>query len=209
MTTSTGKVLCVPEGTPDARKPGVKQEKKTETFQDGSKKETDTTTTQDPKTGAINTTTTTTTTAGPGGGTSAGTTGTITTDGSSNSIKGSNGSGGSGEGGDGDCDPSLNFCGGPDTKGIYTKKEKTLGDAFSKFSNGFKQAGLGQAMTGFFTVNVPSGGCPNWTVHSDYLNWTMDLGPFFCNATAIQAFQIFGNVLLLVVTFVAFRWAIL
>lgn len=78
MTSTSGTVACVPEGTPDARPPTVTKTTKTETMPDGSTRTTTTTTTTDPATGATSTSTTTTTTAGPSGGTTAGEPGTST-----------------------------------------------------------------------------------------------------------------------------------
>lgn len=86
MTSSSGTVACVPEGTPDARKPDVKNEKKTETFPDGSTKTTDTTSTSDPATGAKDTQTTTTSTGGQSGAS-----GTTTSSGSSSGATKSDG----------------------------------------------------------------------------------------------------------------------
>lgn len=51
MTTSTGKVHCVPEGVPESNKPIVKKETEKQVYPDGSSKQTDTTTTRDPSTG--------------------------------------------------------------------------------------------------------------------------------------------------------------
>jgi hypothetical protein len=79
MTTTSGKIHCVPEGTPSSAKPTVSQSSSTSTAPDGSKKVDTTTTTTDPQTGAKSSSTTTTISAGPGGGTAAGTPGTSTT----------------------------------------------------------------------------------------------------------------------------------
>lgn len=62
LTTSTGKVLCVPEGTPDARKPGVQKTESKQTGPNGEVTTTEKTTTKDPQTGATHTSTTSTTT---------------------------------------------------------------------------------------------------------------------------------------------------
>lgn len=67
LTTQSGAVRCVPEGTPDAPKPKVEQKKREETFQDGSTKTTEETKTTDTRTGATHTATTTTTTSASSG----------------------------------------------------------------------------------------------------------------------------------------------
>lgn len=72
MTSSSGKVICVPEGTPDSRKPDIQKKSSIEKFADNSTKTTETVTTTDPQTNAKDTQTTTTTTGGLSG--SAGTT---------------------------------------------------------------------------------------------------------------------------------------
>ncbi|WP_234087409.1 hypothetical protein [Azonexus sp. R2A61] len=110
LTSSSGKVACVPEGTPDSSKPTVKKEQKSETYPDGSTKNTETTKTTDPKTGATDTSSTTTTSAGPNGGTQAGQPGTST---SESSSQGSGGKDGKGDDENSDfCDkhPELKVC---------------------------------------------------------------------------------------------------
>lgn len=86
-TSSSGKVLCVPEGTPNAPKPIVNKTEKKETFPDGSEKTTKTTTTKDPSTGATNTSSTSTSTGGMAGSAGSST----TTENSTGKGKGSNG----------------------------------------------------------------------------------------------------------------------
>lgn len=114
LTSSSGKVACIPEGTPSPRKPDVKVREKTETYPDNSKKTTTETKTTDPKTNASHTHTTTTSTGGMAG--PAGTT------------EGKESETGDGNGGDGDCEGED--CGEgeyqpgefPETEGLYTKK---------------------------------------------------------------------------------------
>lgn len=102
MTSSSGKVGCVPAGTVDASTPQVGTTTSTVTHPDGSTTTTTTTTTRDPTTGATSTTTTITNTPGPGGGTQSGEPGTTT------GTSDSNGGGGNGNG-DGEEDGS-DFC---------------------------------------------------------------------------------------------------
>lgn len=61
MTSSSGTIGCVPEGTPNSNPPVVKKEKETKTNADGTTATTETTTTRDPSTGAEQKTSTTTT----------------------------------------------------------------------------------------------------------------------------------------------------
>lgn len=219
MTSSSGAVKCVPEGTPDASKPVVKKETKNETFPDGSTKQTETTKTKDPNTGAEDTQTKTTTgPASSGGAGQAGPVGTGTSSGntSGNNTPGSgtggNGTGGNCEGencGDDACDPTLNFCGGPKTEGIYTKKEKTVEGPLQAFASGVRSSLLGTSVTGFFTVNIPSGGCPSWSVDVPYLKTRVDISQYMCSGAAVSAMDIIGSVLMVVAAFAAFRWAML
>ena len=61
MTSSSGTIGCVPEGTPNSNPPVVKKEKETKTNADGTTATTETTTTRDPSTGVEQKTSTTTT----------------------------------------------------------------------------------------------------------------------------------------------------
>ena len=90
MTSSSGKVLCVPEGTPDARKPDVQKKTQVEKYPDNTTKTTESTTTTDPQTNAKETVTNTTTTGGSSG--SAGTTQTNTSDSGNTGTGGKDGS---------------------------------------------------------------------------------------------------------------------
>lgn len=202
--TTTGKVLCLPEGTPEVRKPVVGKEKKAETFADGSKKETETITTRDPVTNNKDVAVNVTVTAGPTGGTQAGPVGTST---SSGQTSGS-GASGNGEGGGGDCDPSLQFCGGPSYEGIYQKKEKTFASVLDTFKNEANSAPVIAAANGFMTANVPAGSCPTWSVAVPLLNVTLDIGQYFCSSAAVSMMQLAGTIILAGVTFLAFKWAI-
>lgn len=82
MTSSSGTIGCVPEGTPNSNPPVVKKEKETKTNADGTTATTETTTTRDPSTGVEQKTSTTTTKDANGNTTgvtsSSGTTGTTT-----------------------------------------------------------------------------------------------------------------------------------
>lgn len=198
MTSSSGKVLCVPEGVPGVSKPVVRKSEEVQTFPDGSTKKTTTTTTTDPNTGAKDVQTTAVSSGGQ-----AGTAGTTTTNGGSSSD-------GDGDGdSDGDCDPTLNFCGGPDTTGLYEKKDKTVSSTLSTFADSVKGSAVGSAMSGFFTVSNHSGGCPAWVVNVAYLSVTVDIGQYFCTGTAMMMMDLVGAVLLAVASFVGFRWAVL
>lgn len=205
LTDSLGAIKCIPEGIP-SRKPEVEKKKKTETYPDNSTKTTETTTTTDPATGASDTTTTTTSTGGLSGSSGTSTSSEQTTG------KDKNGDG-KGDGGGG-CD-SSGKCGGggrgeyPGFDGLYEKGEKTFSSVLSDFSNGVKDSGMGKAVTGFFKLNSFGGSCPAWSVNVEFLKTSLDIGQYFCNSTAINYLQMFGNVLLIVVSFIAFSWAIL
>lgn len=90
MTTSTGKVHCVPEGVPESNKPIVKKETEKQNYPDGSSKQVDTTTTRDPSTGAEHKSVSITIGAATGGGAgTAGTPGTSTGTSTSGTTNGS------------------------------------------------------------------------------------------------------------------------
>lgn len=212
MTSSSGTVACVPEGTPDGRKPVIKKETKNETFPDGSTKNTETTKTKDPATGAEDTQTKTTTGPKPDG--SSGQAGPVGTGGSSGSNSGTGGGGGGncqeGENcNDEECDPTLNFCGGPKAEGIYTKKDKTAEGPLQAFASGVRSSLLGSNASGFFTVTIPSGGCPSWSVEVPYLKTHIDVSQYICSAPLVAAMDVIGAVLVVLAAFAAFRWAML
>lgn len=71
MTSSSGTVACVSEGTPSSNKPIVSRKSNTQTFPDGSTMTTETTVTRDPATGAEVTSEKITRTPATGGGTGA------------------------------------------------------------------------------------------------------------------------------------------
>lgn len=205
LTSSSGKVSCVPQGTVEARTPIVKTEKKTETFADNSTRTTETVTTTDPATSVFHTGTTVTATGGQSGAA-----GTSTSSGTSSTNSSGTGTAADGEGGGGgDCDPKKDFCGGPGTGGLYEKKSKTVASVVGDFKTGLMSSPVGSASTGFFTVSTPSGACPNWVVEVPFLNVTLNLSQHFCTSTAISMMQLVGAVLMFVAAFVGFRWAIL
>lgn len=203
-TSSSGKVLCLPPGTPDTSTPVVNKKTKTETFPDNSTKTTETTITTDPNTSASTTTVIVTGTGGQAGtGTSK------TTEYGSGAFGNDGGGGGGGGSGDGTCDPKKDFCGGPGTGGLYEKKTKTVSDVLNAAKSGIMQSGIGSAATGFFNVSVPGGACPNWVAAVSFLNIQLDVSQYFCTATAINMMNLVGAVLMFVAGFVGFRWAIL
>lgn len=209
MTSSSGRVMCVPEGTPSTNKPVVQTTSKTENFSDGSQRRTDTTTTTDPGTNATDTRQTVTAT-GAGGGSTTGQAGTVGTS-SSSSSSSTTGGGGSGTGGGGgECDPTLNFCGGPVAEGLYEKKDKTFSSVLNKFTADVKATPFGQAMEQTLNISAPSSGaCPNLTAAIPYLNASIDLAPYICSPTAVEYLEFMGTVLKIVVGYVALTWVFL
>ena len=205
ITSSSGNVMCLPAGIPNTSTPIVEKKKTVEQYPDGTQKATETTTTKDPNTGASDVQTTSTATAKTDGTAGmAGIPGTTSTGTNSGGVDG-NGDGA----GDGSCDPTLNFCGGPGVDGLYTKGEKTVQGVMQTFADGLAASPVGQATHGFLNVTEQGGSCPAWSVTVDYLQTTLDIGQYFCNATALQWLDIMGMVVLAVVSFVAFKWAIL
>lgn len=166
MTSSSGTVACVPEGTPTARKPEIETKKKTETFPDGSKKETTETTTKDPLTGAQTTTSSTTTTGKPDG-----TAGQAGTPGVSGATSDSGGEDGDGDGqGDGDGDCEGNDCGDgnpyPEVDGLWDKKYPDgLGKVIRDKVDLLKATSLGSLISQLAPSSLPSAGsCPDWSL---------------------------------------------
>lgn len=205
VTSSSGNVMCLPAGTvPTPSTPKVEKKTTTETYPDNSTKVTETTTTKDPYTNATHVITTATGSGGQAG------TGTTTTSTGTSSTNGAGGAPGAGAGeGDGACDPKSDFCGGPGTSGLYVKKDKTVQSVLDTFRTGLQSSPIGQAATGFLNVSTPGGSCPNWTVTVEWFNWTHNLGQYFCTSTALGWLDLFGWVIIAVVSFTAFRWAIL
>jgi hypothetical protein len=205
LTSSSGTVACVPAGTPSAETPKIVTAKTTDTYSDGSQKITTQTTTEAPSTGAKDVNVSVQVTANSSGTTGvAGTPG--TTGSSSSSVTDKTGDG---QGDGGSCDPTTDFCGGPSSSGLYTKKNKTISDSLNTFKTGLMGSGIGSAMTGFFAVSVPGGSCPAWAVDVPVLNVHLDISQYFCTSTALSMMNLVGAVLMFVAAFVGFRWAIL
>lgn len=123
MTSSSGKVACLPAGTPGSSAPVIRKESTTTNYPDGSAKTTETTYTRDPQTGAQETSQQITNTTATGGGAGqAGMPGTTNTTGSSGTTTGDNGTTPSAEPND-FCrnNPTLQIC-----KGDMNKEETQL-----------------------------------------------------------------------------------
>lgn len=169
LTSSSGTVSCIPQGTPAPRKPEVEEKKKKETFPDGSVKETNTKKTTDPKTGASHTHTTTSSTGGMAGPAGTGTS-------TENDGKPTDAGDGSGDGdgdGDGDCEGSECAPGEfPGTDGLYEKKyeggiQGVLNQRFSEI----RDTPLFQLGNTLVPTSVPnSGACTPFS-------FSMNIGP--------------------------------
>ena len=201
ITSSSGGVKCLPEGTPNTSKPSVEKKTKTETFPDNSTKTTTETTTRDPNTNATSVSTTTTSTGGQSG--PAGTS--TSQEGTTGKVGGGNGNGD----GDGSCDPTLNFCGGPSTDDLYKKKDKTMESVLGKFKDDVANTEFAKGAGAFFNVTIPGGSCGGMSANVPYLNMTVDLGQFLCTQQAAQLLEGVGAVLRVVVAFLAFTCAFL
>lgn len=160
LTSESGTVACVPEGTPEARKPVVKKEVEEQTYPDGSKKRTETTTTSDPKTGSSSTSSSTTNSAGPTGGTQSGSPGTTTST-KTGSTSGANGNG-DGDGG-GICDekPDMLACKVHSFTGTCDAEPSCEGDAAlcatAKAAWSLKCAYQADATTALVNKDAPGG----------------------------------------------------
>lgn len=206
LTSSSGKVGCVPPadpntGLPPGRTPTVTEKTKTETFSDNSTKTTTDTTVTDPGTMASHTSSTTTTTAATGG-----TAGQAGTPGTSTAKTESSGSGGEG---DGTCDPAEKMCGSPSVGELYAKKDKTFDTVLTDFKTGMANTPVGQGMSSYFNVSIPTGSCGNLSAYVPYLNATIDLAPYMCSSQAQTIMEAASAVLQVVVAFIAFTWAFL
>lgn len=207
ITSSSGNVLCLPPGTPATTQPKVEKEKKVETYPDGTQKTTEQTKTTDPNTGATHTGTTSTST-GKTDGTAgqAGPVGTVTSNGTGGAVDG-NGDGSPDE--DGDCDPREKMCSKPELGKLYEKKEKTIEGVLGKFTMDMKATPIGEAIETTLDITVPGGSCPALSVNIAYLNTTIDLAPYICNPTAIQYLETMGDILKIVVGYIALTWVFL
>lgn len=201
VTLSSGSVVCVPGDTPSTTKPIIEKKKQTDTYPDDSKKVTETEKTTDPNTGASTVVVKVTSTGGESGpaGTSTST--------SSDSGTDTNGDGAGDR--ESDCDPSLNFCGGPGTTGLYTKKDKTFQSVLQEFKDGANNSPVVQAANNYLTATVPAGACPVWVVTVPVLDVTLNLSQHFCTPEAVNTMNLVGFIILAGVAFVGFKWAIL
>lgn len=206
-TSSSGKVLCVPEGTPNAPKPDVEKTVKKETYPDGSEKTTETTKTKDPTSGATDTKSTSTSTGGMAG--PAGTT--TTTETSTGDGKGTGNEPGQGDGdGDGDCEGDD--CGGgkrfegPDGD-LYEKKDRTMKDALDDFRSTVRNSPVIVAAHNWFTVSGMPSACGGLTVTVPFLDVTISVDPIFCGEYGVLIMQIAGAVVLAMAAYAGFRMA--
>lgn len=202
LTSSSGTVSCIPEGTPSPRKPQVEEKKKKEVFPDGSVKETNTKKTTDPKTGASHTHTTTSSTGGMAGPAGTGTS--TETDGKATDA--GDGTGGDGECESGDCDGDAKKFAGPDLDGIYQCKAKTYDEVMTEFETaiGDKQT-LPGAVLAFFNIGSVAGSCGGMQIDVPFIDVHINLDDFFCTATADMLMTIIGNVLVVLAALYAFR----
>lgn len=208
-TSSSGKVLCVPKGTPNAPKPDVEKTVKKETYPDGSEKTTETTKTKDPSTGATDTKSTSTSTGGMAG--PAGTT--TTTETSTGDGKGTGKEPGQGDGdGDGDCEGDD--CGGGEGfKGpegdLYEKKDRTMRDALEDFSAAVSDSPVMVAARNWFSIGGMPASCGGLSVTVPYLDTTISADSIFCGEYGVLIMQIAGAVVLAAAAYAGFRIAIL
>lgn len=209
LTSTSGRVMCVPSGTPSARKPEVEQKEKKETFPDGTEKLTQTTKTRDPKTGAESTHTTTTSGGGQSGepGTSTSTEDAKKPDG----VSGTGSSpGGSGDG-DGDCEGEN--CGGdggfkpPEGGELYEKGERTIKQAWQEFVTRITTAQLPASMTNFFNVSGAPSSCGGMSINVPMLDIMISLDEYLCGETAQFLMHIARIVIAAMAAWLAFRIA--
>lgn len=198
MTSSSGTVACVPQGTPGAKKPEVEVKKKKETYPDGSVKETTETKTKDTNTGATNTSTTTTSTGGLSGSS-----GTST---SEEDKKPTTGGTDDGECEGDDCgeDDGPEFE-EPEGDGLYEKGDRTIRDALNDFVTGITGAPIYNTAATWFNVMAMPSGCGGMLTNVPLLNITISLDEYLCGPSAQTIVQIAGVVVLALAAFAAFR----
>lgn len=199
LTSSSGKVACVPYGTPSPRKPDVKVREKKETFPDNSTKTTTETKTTDPKTNASHTHTTTTSSGGMAG--PAGTT------------EGKESETGDGNGGDGDGDCEGDDCGegdGPDFTppeggDLYESSERTIRNVIDDFVNAVSAAPAIQAAQSFFVPGSMPASCGGMSTNVPMIDVTVSLDEYLCGESAQTIIVIAGVIVLAIAAFAAFR----
>lgn len=200
MTSSTGAVKCVPEGTPDARKPDVKVERKKETYPDNSTATTEKTTTTDPATNAEHVQEVRTSSGGM-----AGAEGTTTTESESSNGTGEGDGNCEGE----DCENSGDPFRDPTGDGFYQKGDRTIRDVIDDFTEKVNNAGAFAAAKNWLTVAPMLGSCGGMTAAVPLLNVTLSLDPYICGGEASVLMSIAGVVVLAMAAFAAWRIAFL
>jgi hypothetical protein len=124
------------------------------------------------------------------------------------------GTGGGSGGGSGECAEGQECEDGPGTPagdGEYKRLDgaegRTPGAVFSAFRSRMSASPFVSAASGFFTVNA-GGSCPSWTLPAT--DWTPSIAlDFWCSSALSTVWQLFGYVLVIVYSWVAFRWAFL
>lgn len=198
LTTDDGRVMCLPEGTPKTRKPDVQQKKKTETYPDGSQKETVETRTKDPGTGAEHVNSSSSSTGGQAGP-------------EGEQISDEDISPGTDDGtctGD-DCGEG----GGAEFNGpegdLYEKGDRTIKQAIDDFVSRVKSSGVFAAASNWFTVAGMAGSCGGMSANIPMINETISMDEYICGQSAHVALQIAGIVVLALAAFAGWKIAFL
>ncbi|EHP38865.1 hypothetical protein OR16_34708 [Cupriavidus basilensis OR16] len=92
---------------------------------------------------------------------------------------------------------------------LYTKKSKTFADVLGAFQTRVAAAPWYTASTGWFTVSVASGACPNWVVPKTDYTPSVPLGDIFCGSVALGIYSIAGLAVIVMAAWAAFRIAFL
>jgi hypothetical protein len=106
------------------------------------------------------------------------------------------------------CDPEIEFCGSAPTSGsgLDTETDKTFAGSLADFSTRIQNAQAFTAITGFFTINIPAGSCPSWTL--DTWEFSFDFN-FFCSQIMLDLWPLIAAILLATAGVLAFRIGVL
>jgi hypothetical protein len=201
MTSSSGTVACVPEGTKGAADPVQEEKVKSEQFPDGSRRDTVENTTSDPRTGATTTTTTSTSTggmAGPQGETKTAS----QTKGTGTGISQGDGDGCEGD----DCGDGDNDGFNPvDGYGLYEPSERTFQQVWNEFVARVNAAPLPAATSTFFAVSSIPASCGGLTASVPFLDVTVSADEYFCGESGQTLMTIARVVIASLAAWLAFR----
>jgi hypothetical protein len=195
---------CLTAGTPSTQAPVTKTTTSTPPVKvnnaDGSTTETSSKTVSNTNPdGTISSTTTTTTVNTASDGTVTTTTTSQTTDsgtpGGGGGVKQSSGTGDSGD-----------KAGG---KVLYEAKKDTVAKVMGEFKNQIMSAPMVTAATSFLSIDSITGSCPSWTLTVGFMNFSHDMGQYFCGPMMTSVLETMAVGLQIVGSMIGFSLAFL